>query len=186
MKVRTCRNRRALSRGFGMTYVLTVLAIFTIVVGAIARMQGHTAAAQQMADTRDVLVSQAHLIRTKLLACAINYPQGDPVSNDTLYQTSASGVAVSAILCPGTATLVPAVAATTLWSGTDGIYAPGQLTGLSVWTFTHTPAMGTASTLTITQVSGGNPITAALNNAVLRFGVQGHLASGTLSINVTN
>jgi hypothetical protein len=180
MTVRTYRTRRALSRGFGMAYALTTLAILSLTVMVASRMAGRTADANRMSDMRDEVVSQAHLIRSKLISCMVSYPAGDPSTLDVLPATPASGVPVSVLTCPGD----PATDKS-LWKPVDGIFAPRPLSGLSTWVFIHaTPS--TAASISISAVGGGNPTSAALNNAALRFGAQARVIGSTLTVDIAN
>ena len=170
---------RKQSRGFIMSYVLVALALLSLSVAVVARMSGKAADGKRMADIQDEVMSQAGLIRAKLISCMVSYPGGDPTTHDPLPATTSSGTVVSTLNCPGDPN-----ASQALWKSAEGIYAPRSLTGMSNWVFVHNTA--SAASISITATSGGNATVAALNNAALRFGAQGHFSGSTLTVDITN
>ena len=179
MNAREISSRRR-SRGFGMAYAITVLALLSLTAMAVARFSNQSADSKRMAETRDELVTQVSLIRSKLMSCALTYPGGDPTTFDPIPPaTGPSGVPITTINCPGD----PA-ASKQLWKPADGVFAPRSLTGLTDWVFIRNAVSPTAVTLSISQLSGGNPVNAAWQNAALRFGAQGHYVSSTSTLNI--
>lgn len=170
---------RSNSRGFVLGYVLLGLAIASISLAVLARSGRGVAESRRMADLRDEIVSQASLIRAKLIACTVSYPGGD---NGLGYRlqlpaTPGSGKASDA-LCPGNPNTNKSI-----WTPVDGVYAPRALAGFGDWAYTHD---ATSARITITASSGGNVTSAALNNAALRFGTQASVVGNTMTVVIAN
>ena len=167
------------SRGFIIPYVVAGLVLLSLTMMMLARMNVGRGDGERMANTRDELVNQASLIRAKLIACTVQYPGGDNGLGyrPQLPSTPATGL-VSDALCPGN----PG-ANKSLWTASDGIYAPRTLMGLSAWRYTHD---ATSARISVTAVSGGHTTTAALTNAALRFGAQASVTGTTLTIVIAN
>lgn len=170
---------RSNSRGFVLGYVLLGLAIASVSLAVLARSSRGVAESRRMADLRDEIVSQASLIRSKLIACTVSFPGGD---NGLGYRlqlpaTPSTGKVADA-LCPGNPNLNKSI-----WSSGDGIFAPRQLAGFGDWTYTHD---ATSARIAITASSGGNVSSAALNNAALRFGTQASVAGSTMTVVIAN
>ena len=178
MKTTAARPTRAgvfSQRGFLMAYLMAVLAIASVVMVAWARLGNQATDGKRVAQLRDSVVSQASLIRSKQMSCTTTYPGGNNGLGFRLAFPAApvSGL-VADLLCPGNPNTNKS-----LWSTADGIYAPQTLNGLSAWSYSH----DAASIRIIISVTGsGNVPTAALNNAVLRYGPQASMANGTLTI----
>lgn len=165
--------------GFALGYALFALAILSLTIAALARVNGQGADGKRMADTRDEVIQQVNLIRAKLIACSVYFPGGD---NGLGYRlqlpvTPTSSLVVDAV-CPGNPNTNKSI-----WSLSDGVYMPRSLTGLSSWSYKHDAS---SARISITAVSGGNAMTAALNNAALRFGVQASVSGSTLTLLIAN
>jgi hypothetical protein len=176
MRMRQCPARK--SRGFILGYALLGLALLSLTLMVIARMNSQGVDGRRMAETRDEVVQQAGLIRSKLLACTIAFPGGDNGLGFRLQFPAApvSGL-VADTLCPGNPNANKAV-----WSQGDGVYMPRTLTNLSAWRIAHD---ATSVRISVTAQSGGWAL-AALNNAARRLGPQATVSGSTLTVVIAN
>lgn len=149
--------------------------MMSLVIGATARMNTSGDNGRRMAQTRDELVQQASLIRSKIIACTVQYPGGNNGLGFRLQFPAApvSG-AVADALCPGNPNV-----SKSLWNPADGTYMPRQLAGFSAWGIAHD---ATSMRISITTTSGAQHDLAALTNAALKFGSQATLTGSTLTI----
>lgn len=161
-------------------YVMLGLALTSISLMVLSRMGGKSADSKRMAELRDEVVSQATLIRAKLIACAVSYPGGDNGLGfrPQLPVTPVSGAADD-VLCPGNPNPNKSI-----WAPGDGIHAPRRLTGLGAWSYSHD---ATSARISIsTAPGGGNVAQAALNNAAQKFGAQSSVTGSTLTVVIAN
>lgn len=179
MSVRHISERRK-QRGFMLGYVMLGLALTSLSLMALARMGGKSADSKRMAEMRDEVVTQANLIRAKLIACTVSFPGGDNGLGfrPQLPNTPASGV-VDDVACPGNPN-----ANKSIWAPAQGIHAPRRLSGLGAWHYTH-DAMSARISIS-TAAGGGNVSQAALNNAALKFGTQSTVTGNTLTVVIAN
>lgn len=162
-------------RGFVLGYALFGLLLISLTIGAAARMNRSSDNGQRMAQSRDEIVQQASLIRSKLIACAIQYPGGNNGLGYRAQFPAAPGTgAVADVLCPGN----PSVNKT-IWTAADGSFVPRQMSGFSTWSFAHD---ATSMRISITATGSTSYTTAALTNAALKFGAQASLVGSTLTI----
>lgn len=167
------------SKGFVVAYVLFALTIMSLAIAAYARMRNGADNGVQMERVKDTLVQQADLIRSKLLVCATSFPNGDNGSgfHPTYPATPASGL-VKDLACPGQGTAVG-----NLWKGTDGIYEPPAIVELTGWHYVND-----ATSVRISNSASASyaPILAGFTNAGKSIGSQASIASGSITVTITN
>ena len=102
---------------------------------------------------------QGDTIRARVVDCATAYPNGDNGSGFApAFPAAATARSVDVLTCPGAP-----VAQQALWSGGDGVFAPGPVTGFGGWQYVND-----ASGIRITLVAA-NPTDAAADRAMRRI-----------------
>jgi hypothetical protein len=134
-------------------------------MAVLARTKNASDAGRRQAEVRDDLVQQAELIRSKLIACSLNYPAGNNGTGIRVtYPATPVNLEVGDLACPGAP-----VGSTALWSGSDGIYAPKLLIGFSTWKFSNDSS---SMRIAITINSPTPSVQAGLQSAALKLGGQ--------------
>lgn len=126
---------------------------------------------QAFADAGSQVATQANLIRTRILLCGSDYPDG---SNGTSYRPAlpagSPAIAVSTLVCPGTGQ--------NIWTGNDGVSLPPSPKFMSApWQYAND---GTSARIAI----AGD--TAALTQAANRLGAEATVSAGQLTYKVSN
>lgn len=115
------------------------------------------------------LNGQAALIRSRVLACAIDYPAGDNGSGfQPRYPAAPTATAVSTLLCPGSGR--------NLWNGDDGVNLPPALSGVAPWSYVND-----ATSIRIAVTAGNGERAALLVDAAAQLGPQAVVAGNTLT-----
>lgn len=168
-------SQRRAQRGFVLAYALSALFALAMVAGLMARMQSARDAGAQMAESRDQLIAQASLIRSKLLSCAAMYPTSSAAIPFNAFPADADSD-VKDLLCPG----APA-GANGLWLADDALSAPTSPRGFSGWRYTRDASH--VIRLSISVTSGVTAHKSALSNAAIRLGSSASIdGAGVLSI----
>ena len=160
---------RSKQRGYAiLVWVLMIAALIGLIGSAMLRgpdLGGALIANQFIAG----LNTQAAVIRTRILSCATDYPQGNnQTAYNPRYPAALTAVAVSTLICPGTTQL--------LWNNADGITLPPRLSGLSDWTYTND-----ATSLRISISATTAERVPLLTNAALQLGPQATVVDSTLT-----
>jgi hypothetical protein len=166
------------SRGFVVAYLLFAISIVMLLTVWVVKTRDLYGSGQQMADVRDSVLAQANLIRSKIIACTINFPAGNNGLGFRLpYPAPPGSGLVSDLDCPGAPT-----GAQGLWRGDDTIFMPPPPRGMSAWTFAHD---ATSIRISITATDLSTPVTAALDNVARRIGQATYSTStNTLAITI--
>lgn len=144
---------KAKQQGFSILTFIVITVMLAAVLSATllggtdsTRSINNNLVAQQVA-------AQASLIRTRILQCAIEYPQGNNGSYRAKYPSAPTIIAISALTCPGSGT--------NLWSAL--FPAPAQIDGLGLWQYTNDI---TSMRLSITTNTADR---AALTSAIVKL-----------------
>jgi hypothetical protein len=165
-------------RGVAFVAVLAVIGVMLAVSVAAARLRNATYTAERVEQVRDELLQQAGTIRTKLIACVVNWPAGDNGSGwRAPYPAGAASSAVSALQCPGAP-----VALQPLWNGSDGVLPPRAMPDFGTWSYAND---GTSMRIWITAADHHTATTAAMNSAALRLGTAASISGSTLTIELS-
>jgi type II secretory pathway pseudopilin PulG len=113
-------------RGFALALLMGIVALLAAV--AVAVTQASRSSMQQVQAVGDIqaLYAQAQLIRTKILKCSFDHPEGNNGSGFRLSLPAAptADTAVSALTCPGAS-----AGQAGLWTGTDAVWLPNPPSG---------------------------------------------------------
>lgn len=147
--------------------VLAALIMAVVLVGALTQMVAFSDTMglrnQAYGNAAAQVAAQADLIRTRVLLCGSDYPDGN---NGTSYHPAlpgGTGVSVGLMTCPGTGQ--------NLWSGTDGVTLPPPPKFMGgVWWYTNDVA---GARIAI----GGDQAT--LSMAAARLGSMATVTAGT-------
>jgi hypothetical protein len=125
--------------GIAIGPILFIIAILGILGAVLAAGSGGSLGNAQTADriTADI-VSQANLIRTKILEC--NLIRGNGGSNYFPTSDTTNGTPVADVECAGDTT-----GQKNLWSGVRATMLPQPTSGLNAWTYINTDASGTST-----------------------------------------
>lgn len=173
------RTPRRSQGGFIVAYVLAGIALASVAIAGIARLNSANNTSERMATLRSDLVRQAELIRNMVVACKIKHPTGN---NGTGFRVSFPGTPASQnvadLVCPG----APA-GYQSLWNGRDAIVPPSPLVGMGPWKYVN-DATSIRISIAVTEAVAFR--TAALNSAALKFGSQASVTGSTLTITLAN
>jgi hypothetical protein len=116
------------------------------------------------------VVAQAGIVRSRVLACGIEYPTGN---NGTAfrvqYPAATVAINISALTCPGAANA-------NLWTLMDGLTLPQTVSGFNSWQYTNDAA---SMRLTLTATSADR--ISMLPTLVTALGVGASSAGNTLT-----
>lgn len=167
---------RAARRGFVMSYVLLSLAILSLTIAAVSRMNARREIGDQMVSIRDEVVEQASMIRSKIFECIVTYPGGGPVDHSVVPKTPVSSLVVD-VTCPGAPDGMESI-----WPQTDGIFKPKPVAGLGPWSYIND---ATSARISIAPTTLGGSAAAALYNSAARLGPQSTYDVGVLTLVIT-
>lgn len=149
-------------------YVLMVVALVGLLSATLLR-GGDALQAFSSGNFVASLNGQAALIRSRVLACAIDYPAGDNGSGfQPRYPAAPTATAVSTLLCPGSGR--------NLWNGDDGVNLPPALSGVAPWSYVND-----ATSIRIAVTAGNGERAALLVDAAAQLGPQAVVAGNTLT-----
>lgn len=165
---------QTLSRQRGVA-ILSMLFMAVVLAVAVTRLMTATDTVgvrnQAESNYASQVAAQANLIRSRILLCASDYPDGN---NGTAYRpalpAAALEVDVSTLVCPGTTQ--------SLWNGTDGVtYPPTPKMTTTVWVYVNDAVSARLA------IAGD---TAMLSKAAARLGPDATLSGSNLTYKVAN
>lgn len=117
-------------KGFAIGYLFAALALAGLVAFQLSKTSRTNAQGDVNFQNRAALLDQYHLIRSRILACGINFPYGD---NGTTFRirypaTPGSGL-VRDLTCPGQDP------PNNLWTGLNGLILPAEPPALNPWRY---------------------------------------------------
>jgi hypothetical protein len=155
--------------------VLFAILVMSLTLRMLAAQHQAGDAGLKEAALRTAVVEQVELIRAKLIMCASNYPAGNNGLGYRLpYPAAPASGLVSDLQCPG----APA-GWQTFWNGTDGVFAPKPLQGMSAWSYVHD---ATGIRVAISVQHSTSSLQAGLRSAALALGSQASVAGSTLTV----
>lgn len=158
-------------RGSAIIAMILAIVVVMAMIGAAVVQGVDTAGMVSNNNAIQTVVAQASLIRSKLNACAVEYPSGDNGNGfRPPYPASLVPASVATRMCPG--------AAINLWSMGDAVSFPPTPAGTGGWQYVND-----ATSLRILLTSNTAEMAALLGPAAARLGPQAS-TSGT-SPNVT-
>lgn len=152
-------------KGLAMAYIMSILVLLIALTATITRINKSNAQFYFTKSASTNLVAQANIIRERVLACAIMYPNGDNGTGFHIAYPGGTGVAVSTLTCPGSSV--------NLWTGIDGAMSLPPITGFGVWTYAN-DATSVRISITTTSSAGYG---AAMTQALARFNTSANEAS---------
>jgi Tfp pilus assembly protein PilX len=160
---------RSKQRGFAiLIWVLMIAFLIGLIGSAVLRgpdLGGALIANQFVAS----LNTQAAVIRTRILSCATDYPQGNNLTAfNPRYPAAPTAVAVASLICPGSTQA--------LWNNADGITLPPRISGLGDWSYTND-----ATSLRISITATAAERVPLLSNAAQQLGPQATVVDATLT-----
>jgi hypothetical protein len=121
---------RASQRGFGIAYILSFIAILSVVIAALAMLSRDNAQARLNLVASTAILDQVQLIRNRILVCGVQYPTGDNLTGiRTMYPATPGSLLLSDAVCPGQP------APNNLWTGSNGLILPPPPAGFSPWRY---------------------------------------------------
>lgn len=140
--------------GFSVLAMLLVVIAMMSAIAFFTLSGGDTTNAVNNSTITNRLVAQASIIRSRILACAIEYPQGNNSTGfRAQYPAATTSTDISTLTCPGANNA-------NLWTLLDGLSPPPVLVGFTNWSYTND-----SSSLRITI----QPTTVDTKNAMLNI-----------------
>lgn len=138
--------------GVAWVYVIVVILVMSLAVGVLVSNPGG-APNVMIGNSATQLAAQASAIRAQLNQCRLLYPtrttaapsQGDPLYPDA---TNFSYVPVSGLICPGAPS-----SNNSLWTASDGSYAPARVPGFTPWQYNNSTVSGAVTVSIMVQTS---------------------------------
>lgn len=131
-------------RGFGILAVILTIVVLIGFVSFVTFKKSDSSNLISNTNTINTLVSQASIIRSRILACGIEYPTGN---NGTTYRVQYPAATtltdISNLTCPGANNA-------NIWTLLDGLSAPLQINGFNNWQYIND---GSGMKLSITAVN---------------------------------
>lgn len=122
-------------RGFGIAYILSFIAILSLVVAALAILSRDSAQSRANLIASTAILDQVQLIRNRILVCGVSYPTGDNQTGvRSMYPATPGSLLLADAVCPGQP--LP----NNLWTGTNGLILPPVPPGYQSWTYTNDAA----------------------------------------------
>lgn len=165
-----------MKRQRGFSFFAMIMVVVVIIAALSAAMMATSRTNETaMSDLRNsqLVVSQANLIRSKLINCAIDIPGNNGGSFHLPYPRADVETNVSGLTCPGTGL--------SLWTGSDAIFAPTAPFASQTWKYIND---ATSVRISLSDSSPNN----ALTLAATKFGaaeVAGS-SSSTFILTITN
>lgn len=120
-------------RGVFIGYLLSVIALMSVVTLFWVRDGQGFANGQNQAKVRDDLISQFETIRMKVFDCVLSYPGGNNgLGMRPAYPAAPASGLVQDLICPGAP-----VGAQSIWGGQDGVFYPPRIRGMGPWRYAH-------------------------------------------------
>lgn len=121
---------KASQRGFGIAYILSFIAILSVVIAALATLSRDSAQSRANLAASTAILDQVQLIRNRILVCGVSYPNGDNLTGiRTMYPSTPGSLLLSDAACPGQP--LP----NNLWTGTGGLILPPVPPGYAPWRY---------------------------------------------------
>lgn len=160
-------------QGF-ISYVYLVIAMLSIVAVAVAAMSRNGGQQQWKFETKNTILDEFKIIRSRVIACGIAYPSGNNGSgfHPRFPATAGTGL-VADLVCPGQA------APNNLWTGVGGMMMPAQPGGFSPWRYTND---GTNVRISIGASTLDPAALAVLDGLVQRIGATASRSGAVLTI----
>ena len=122
---------RKREQGYGV--LLTIMGVATVASALAVSLTSASDATSMMRNQSQVstLVAQASLIRSRILQCGIEFPEGD---NGTAFRLPYPAEpnpspAVSLLTCPGSGE--------SLWNSADAVSMPTEVSGFAAWSYSN-------------------------------------------------
>jgi hypothetical protein len=172
--------KRTRQQGLIFTYLLIGISLLSFMTMAYSKMSRTSQLGQWNHETREALLEQVSLIRGRIIACAVNFPAGDPVTN-VRYPATPASTLVSDLACPGN----PATNKN-LWSGTGGLTFPAAPRRFTNWTYSYSASTGIRIAISpLTGAADANAI-GVLDTVATRIGTSATRSGGTLTVTLMN
>lgn len=169
-------NKYKKQAGFGVLAMLLIVIAMMSAIAYFTLSGGDTTNVINNSNITNRIVSQASIIRSRILACGIEYPQGNNGSGfRAQYPAATTAVDIALLTCPGANNA-------NLWTLLDGLSSPPVLAGFSNWSYVND---GTSLRITIqpTNTDGKN----AMPNVVSSLGAnQASYTAGVLTWTLVN
>lgn len=118
-------------KGYSVLAVLLMTAVLITAVSFVAFGRADPTNVISNSAVTQTVTAQAGIIRSRILACGIEYPTGN---NGTIYRTQyPSGITatnVATLTCPGAAN-------SNIWTLLDGVTPPNRVNGFGIWQYTN-------------------------------------------------
>lgn len=161
-----------------MAYVLATISLIALISYGLAKQSGSNAQLQAAFETKQTLIRQVQLIRSRILSCGIAYPTGNNGNgyvNRVRYPATPVSGKVRDLSCPG---LPPG--SDNLWTGMGGATVPLPPVAFSEWEYVSD---ATSMRLRIVPASSADAASLRVLNAVeLRIGETAAIVNDGLEI----
>lgn len=121
-------------QGFAIGYFILALSLMSLMIYAISGLSTSNASLAWVAKSSEAVLSQATMVREKILTCGTAFPGGDngSASSSAEYKkypaTPVSGLLKDAV-CPGSSREI--------FTGHDGVFLRKLPNGFSEWAYTN-------------------------------------------------
>lgn len=161
--------------GFGVVaMILTIIGILAVISFFVFRGTDTSSVLNNAAITNNI-VSQASIIRSRILSCAIEYPTGDNTTGfKPQYPGATSAVNVSTLTCPGANNA-------NIWTLLDGVTTPLAVNGFNNWQY-----INDSTNIRISITATTTEKTSLLPTIANMLGSQASINGSTLTWNITN
>lgn len=154
-------------RGFGILGLVLTMVVLIASVSFMILKGTDTSNVLNTTSVTNTLVAQAGLIRSRILACGIEYPAGNNgTSYRTQYPAGTAATNASALTCPGAANA-------NIWTLLDGLNAPNTVSGFGNWQYYND-----GTNMRITIVANTQDRINMLNTLVRMLGPQASITGG--------
>lgn len=174
----TMRTNRS-EQGIAVAYILAAIALLGLVAFMMAKMSNSNVQLQTAFDSKQTLIRQYQLIRSRVLSCGVAYPAGDNGTGVRVRYpaTPVSGNVID-MTCPGQP------GANNLWSGAGSVTLRAPPAAFTGWMYAND---GTSMRLAIQPaVSGDTRSIGILTSVANRIGDIATVSGSTLTITLMN
>ena len=162
-------------KGF-VGYIYFMLAMLSIVALSYSQITRSAAVSQHNYDSRQSIINQYQIIRSRIISCAIQYPGGNNGTGFHIqYPATPTGNLVSNLTCPGQS------GSNNLWTGTGGSQLPLVPPEFNNWTYVND---ATSIRISLTAKIGTTDLGAMgmINWLANRLGSSASIVGPTLTI----
>lgn len=166
-------------QGIAIAYLLAAIALLGLVAFMMAKMSNSNVQLQSAFQSKQTLITQYQLIRSRILSCGIAYPAGNNGSTVRVRYpaTPVSGNVID-MTCPGQP------GANNLWNGAGSVTLRAPPAAFTGWTYAND---STSMRLAIQPAVGGDTFATGILIAVAnRIGDIATISGETLTITLMN